>query len=149
MDAGQRVLCTNVCDRIIAKYGHRCEIGNFPEIEQTAVLVCTATGIIENGGFEYLFGSLLPGDSHYARTLDAFGKVGATKAADAIRRAFELFPQGIPPDEDGIRIELFKRHLEGVRDVIDVAFFNALDEIFECLSDYIVKNGLHKKWGGN
>jgi hypothetical protein len=146
MDIGQRVLCANICYRIIARHGYRSEINSFPEVEQTAVLVCTATGIIENGGFESLFGSVLPGDSHYAKTLDAFKKIDATKAVDAVRRAFELFPHGIPPDDDSIRIELFKRHSEEERDSIDVAFFNAIDEIFERLSDYIVMNGLHRKW---
>ncbi len=139
-------LCDNINRKIIKKYGEDSNATDFPEKERVVVLVWTATGIIENGGFEYLFSSLLPCDSHYRSTLESFRIIGSSKAVDALSKAFALFPNELPPDDDSTRMSLYKTHSQEELKSINITFYNALDEITHCLAQFIIKNDLHIAW---
>jgi hypothetical protein len=148
MNADPRSICIEVCDRIINFYGYDSDFSLFPELERFAVLAITATGIIENGGFEYLFGSLLPGDSHYMNTVESFYRINALAAAAAVEKALALFPNSIAPDDRLVRNAMFKTHSEDERESIDLEFFDALDKTYESLANYLLINGLCAKWSG-
>ncbi len=72
---------------ITDKYGSHTPAGDYPEAERNVVIVWTASGIIENGGFHYLFESILPGDPDWTYTIIAFEKAGCPKAARTIKEA--------------------------------------------------------------
>ena len=63
-------ICNNTWKNIINKYGEAAIATDFNESERVIALVWTVTGIIGNGGFEYLFSSNLPSDENYKYTLN-------------------------------------------------------------------------------
>lgn len=68
------------------------DLAKLPLQLQTVVIVFTAQGIIDNGGFQYLFASDFPNDPAYTLFSDAYRKIGASNAADCIEKAVALFP---------------------------------------------------------
>jgi hypothetical protein len=139
-------LCDNVNRKILDEYGEDSDSADFPEKERVVVMVWEATGIIENGGFKYLFQSLFPGDSHYKMMIEAFKSINSKAAMNALDKAFALFPGSIAPDDKAIRMSLYEAHPEEELRLINIAFYDAIGEITHCLADYIVKNGLHISW---
>jgi hypothetical protein len=123
--------------QIISQYGKNPEATEFSVLERPIVLTWYAMGVIENGGFQYLFESKLPGDPDYMLTWQAFVTIASKKAEQAFRKALSLFPQNRPPKNDKERLELFLSHSEQKRDSIDSALYGAHDEIGSCLLEYI------------
>jgi hypothetical protein len=63
-----------------------------PESLRTVVIIYSAQGIIDNGGFQYFFESDFPETPDYSVFIDAYRRIGATDDAEAIARAISLFP---------------------------------------------------------
>jgi hypothetical protein len=59
---------------------------------QIVVVITHAQGIIDNGGFRYLFENDLPGNLKYDVLSDAYRQIGAVKAGDLLDLAVGLFP---------------------------------------------------------
>ncbi|MCB9891218.1 MAG: DUF4375 domain-containing protein [Planctomycetes bacterium] len=66
-------------------------------LEQRSVLLsCTASGVVDNGGFQFFFEAR----EHRAQeTLAALEEVGAKKAARALRQAQSVFPDDTPHED--------------------------------------------------
>lgn len=60
--------------------------------DQTVILIYTAQGVIDNGGFQYFFESDFPGNPPYSIFSAAYSRIGANVAASNIERAVRLFP---------------------------------------------------------
>lgn len=135
-------LCNKVCKQLISKYGYRTPITDYPEKARCVVLVWTASGKIDNGGFSYLFGATLPGDPHYEFTLDALKKIGCDSAYKAMKNALCLFPNCKPPIDEHERILQYKMNKEEIRDEIDSQFWSSIEQITVCLAKYIEKEKL-------
>jgi len=140
-------LCNKVCQKIAETFGGNTAAGKYPPVERTVVLTWTAAGIIENGGFRYLFGSVLPGDPHCSMAIEAFKEIHCIKAADALERAICLFPDCTPHEDTAERIIWYEAQAENLRAQLDSDFWNELDNITKCLGIYIVKYGLDQKYG--
>src|SRR5262245_63775631 len=112
MSNEQRQADWDLCDvtwrRATDRYGDTAVATDFSPTDRVVVLVWTAYGIVENGGFEYLFSSDLPGDPTYQLTLDAFRTIGSVAAASALEDALAAFPTGTPPTEVDERLALFR-----------------------------------------
>ncbi len=67
-----------------------------PELEQTIVLVASAQGIIDNGGFQYFFEMDFPDRAPYSHLVAAYRAIGATPAATRLERAVRMFPFAAP-----------------------------------------------------
>lgn len=130
-------LCGMVCEKITEKYGGHTPAYEYSEKERVVPLVVTVTGIIENGGFHYLFESSLPGDPHCRLIIQAFNQIGCTKAAEIIHRAICLFPNCVPQDDDQERIVWFEKQPEELRDRLDSEFWEECDDITISLAKYI------------
>ena len=130
-------LCDSTWRRITDKYGDDALATDFSEEERVVALVWTVAGIVENGGFRYLFGSSLPGDPQCEYTLEAFEKIGCTEARRALEEALELFPNRRPPTDDKVRISQYEKHSEEIRNAIDSKFWDSLKDIRKCLASYI------------
>jgi hypothetical protein len=58
---------------------------------QTVLVIDSAQGIIDNGGFQYFFEADFPGMPDYSTFIDAYERIGAISCANAIREALALF----------------------------------------------------------
>src|SRR5688500_8764243 len=58
---------------------------------RTVVVVHAAQGVIDNGGLRYFFGNDFPENPPYSVFEDAYRRIGAGRAADALGRATRLF----------------------------------------------------------
>lgn len=130
-------ICNNECKRLIEKYGSRNSITYYPRDVRCVVLIWTAIGKIENGGFEYLFQTKLPGDSYYKQTLESFKVIGCNDAYKSFKDALCQFPECSPPLDDNKRIQLYKLIPENVRDELDSSFWNVIDKVIVKLAQYI------------
>jgi len=130
-------VCNDAWKNIIEKYDKAAILTDFKEDERTIALIWTVTGIVGNGGFEYLFSSNLPGDENYELTLKAFEDIKCDEAVSILNDVRSLFPNGeIPPDPD-MRMNFFNRVPEEIRDCLAVRFFNANSAIEDALAKYI------------
>ncbi len=133
-------LCDQLFVRLTEHYGKDFDISKCKEKDQVVILVWHATGIIDNGGFQYLFEGNFKGDPHYARTADAFKTIQAKKCAEAVREALGLFPNSKPPDEVEPRLKAFQQIGAAKRESIDTKFFSESKEIRTHLARYIRDN---------
>jgi hypothetical protein len=67
-----------------------------PEPIQIAMTVCTAQGIIDNGGLQYFYEVDFEDRCPYSDFVDAYRKIGAIEAADLIERSYRMFPFSQP-----------------------------------------------------
>ena len=59
---------------------------------QTVVLIYPAQGMVDNGGFRYLFENDFLGNPPYSIFSDAYRRIGAVEAAEYLDRAVAMFP---------------------------------------------------------
>lgn len=138
-------LCSETCKKIARKYGAHNNALDYPEAERVVALVWTVAGIVENGGFRYLFGSVLPGDESCKLTINAFKKIGCLKVAEILDRAIHLFPNGEPHGDDHDRVAWFEQQPEQMRNQLDTAFWDELDNITLSLARYIREHSEFRK----
>jgi hypothetical protein len=59
---------------------------------QTVAILYTVQGIIDNGGFQYLFENDFPASPPYSAFIEAYRRIGAMTAATNLERAVAMFP---------------------------------------------------------
>lgn len=89
------------------------DISVFPRPRQVFIIIYTAQGIIDNGGFEYFFESDWPDTPPYSRFSDAYREIGASDVAEWIERATTLFGVPDPHLHRELRLEYLKQHCQG------------------------------------
>ena len=67
-----------------------------PVRERTVIVITTAQGIIDNGGFQYFFESDFPRRPPYSVFIAAYRRIGALRAATCLERAVGMFPFARP-----------------------------------------------------
>lgn len=70
------------------------DVNRSPLTHKVFILVYSAQGIIDNGGFEYFFESPFEGSPDYQEFVEAFIQIGAIKCAEAIKKAIKLSELG-------------------------------------------------------
>src|SRR3989304_1146344 len=118
-------VCNVVFQCIGDRYDHMIVADKYSNEERVVMLVWHATGIIENGGFEYLFEGDFPGDPGFRLTAQAFEQINCEQAATAFREAMALFPNSQVPEDIKVRQKLYKSIPESVREKINEKFFHA------------------------
>jgi hypothetical protein len=101
-------LCDGVYHLLVNRYGD--DLSAMPTEGKVVMWTLHAQGIIENGGFQYLFEGVFETDPHYAGTLAAYRTVGAEECAGALEEALGLFPSGKPPVDRNRRLQMWRRH---------------------------------------
>ncbi|MBD3674085.1 MAG: DUF4375 domain-containing protein [Planctomycetaceae bacterium] len=101
------------------RYGHWVDASQYTPEERVIMLVWHSSGIIDNGGFEYLFSSDFDGDPEFKITAEAYKTVGLTRGYEAFQDAFKVFPNGKVPHESEERIQQYQRAADSVRDEIN------------------------------
>jgi len=137
-------LCDNIYSFIVEKYNNNFDIKSCEPHEQVVVLVWHASGIIGNGGFEYLFEGEFQGDPYFELTIDAFQKISVNKAVTAFNKAFQYFPNNKPPKSISKRMDLYQNVPESERDKINSEFWSVCnprsDELESKLAAFIRQN---------
>lgn len=86
-------LLDRTADLVFAEVDPAASMGQLlPREREVFVMIYTAQGIIDNGGFQYLFECDFPGNPEYKRFSDAYREIGAGVIADLLDRAASLFP---------------------------------------------------------
>lgn len=101
------------------RYGHWVDGSQYTPEERVIMLVWHSSGIIDNGGFEYLFSGDFDGDPDFKITAEAYKTVGLTRGYEAFQDAFKLFPNGKVPHESEERIRHYELAADSVRDEIN------------------------------
>jgi len=101
------------------RYGHSVDASQYTPEERVIMLVWHSSGIIDNGGFEYLFSGDFDGDPEFKITAEAYKTVGLTRGYEAFQDAFKLFPNGTVPHDSEDRIRQYKMADESVREEIN------------------------------
>lgn len=132
-------LCDGVFLKIGDRYDHMISADAYTSEERTVMLVWHAGGIIDNGGFEYLFSGDFPGDPSYRLTAQAFETLGCERATTAFHEALSLFPNAQAPEGTEVRYETYKHVPEARRQEVNHKFWSAGwdHEIERKLADYI------------
>ncbi len=80
-----------------------------PPEGKVIIWVWHTSGIIGNGGFQYLFENVLPDDLYFAGTLEAYRTLGADQCAEALAEALSRFPKSKPPKSVERRLSIFQQ----------------------------------------
>ncbi|MGE3804137.1 MAG: DUF4375 domain-containing protein [Gemmataceae bacterium] len=130
-------LCSEVFNLIVRHHGGDFDAAALTVEQQTVLLAYHAKGIIDNGGFNYLFEGDFPGDPHFELTARAYGTLGCQQAAEAFRQVFALFPEGKPPRDRGKRLQQYRAGPGERRGGCDDLFWKGSKDLFATLADYI------------
>jgi Domain of unknown function (DUF4375) len=134
VDANDSELCIGVAHLIHKRYGDQPDIKEMHEPERVFFVAWCAYGLVSNGGFNYLFEGI--GGRDLSLAAKAFETIGCEPAAGAFRRAFALFPNGVPEDQ-GERLHIYRSGTGEERHEIDMQFMGASKQIDAALVAYI------------
>jgi len=98
----------NLCDRmfLLAKQERGIDV-EFDErqADLCVLAVWNASGILDNGGFQYLFEhEWAPMDPHLLNMRQVFEKLGLPEVVKGFNLAFSAFPNSTPPEEAKLRL---------------------------------------------
>ena len=109
-------LVNGTFDKIGDRYDHWVDATQYSPEERVIMLVWHSSGIIDNGGFEYLFAGDFPGDPDYRITAEAYKTAGLLRGYEAFQEAFALFPGGTVPHDRAERSQLYQAANRSARD---------------------------------
>jgi hypothetical protein len=101
------------------RHGHWVDASQYTPEERVIMLVWHSSGIIDNGGFEYLFSDDFDGDPEFKITAETYKTAGLTRGYEAFQEAFRLFPNGQVPNDSEERIRQYKLADKSVREEIN------------------------------
>ncbi len=132
-------LCNGIFLLIGDRFHHCIEADKYNETERVVMITWSAMGIIDNGGFEYLFSSDFDGDPGFRLTFGVFETLGVERAVSAFREALALFPDSVPDPDLETRMHRYKQVPEETRESINRKFWSAGwdNEIVTRLAAYI------------
>ena len=133
-------LCDALFAALVAHYGGDLDISKCKQSDQVVLLAWNATGIIDNGGFQYLLESKFKGDPHFTRTAAAYKAIKADKCAAAFAEVLALFSESKPPADIETRLKLYQSVSTAKRKAFDNKFFDQSKAIAGILGRYIRDN---------
>jgi hypothetical protein len=72
------------------------DLSKIPEVTRPIALLYTFQGMVDNGGFRYPMENDFPGNPPYSLFVEAYRRIGALDAAEALAQAVALFPFDSP-----------------------------------------------------
>jgi hypothetical protein len=100
-------------------------------------LVWHSAGLIENGGFHYLFEGDFRGDPGFVYTAAAYHRIGAFRAYEAFQDAIRQFPGGLLPTEVSQRLRVYESIPAERWDEIAGRYYDATKDTEGCLARFI------------
>lgn len=119
-------LIDEVWKRLIARWGAMTEASRLPPIARNVIVTYSAGGIIDNGGFRYLFEHRFVGDEDFVYTAAAFRAIGS-RGADSVAGALALFSNNSPPADIQERLAIYLAVPDEIRERIDNSFYKSAD----------------------
>jgi hypothetical protein len=109
--------------------------------QEITVLVDALEGEVNNGGFHQFFYNNA-GDNTM-ETIQALETIGATKAADIVKRAAGMFPNRIPPKDRFARQDVLIENFPQAASfaTLDEEFYAYPDDLSGLLAKYLGKEG--------
>jgi hypothetical protein len=86
---------------------HNNDLSKVPEITRPIALLYMFQGMVDNGGFRYPMESDFPGNPPYSEFVEAYRRIGAADAAEALEKAVALFPFDHPECNSEARNQYF------------------------------------------
>ncbi len=126
-----------VVDSILALDADKIDLSKYTLHEETVVLVIQILGLVGNRGFAGLFSDEIDGDPGYVRSLAAFKRVGATKAAFCFAELLELYAKTDRRKSFIKRADEFAQTYADKLDALEGAFLDAEPEIISQLAKFI------------
>jgi hypothetical protein len=83
-----------------------------PRSVATFLFVHSAQGVIDNGNYEYLFGSDWPKKPPYSRFVEAYEAIGCKKQAKELARVVSTFPFDNPHLKEAARKRYIKENYD-------------------------------------
>jgi len=131
-------LCNGLFLRIYEHHGQETiDVSEISAEERVVFLVWHASGIIDNGGFRYLFEGDFKGDPDFALTAEAFRATGCKEAAEAVLQTLAMFPNSRPPNDIGERLRYYLKRVKRWPTDLDSRFWDTQDDLRKSLGDYI------------
>ena len=90
-----------ICDQLFGRLCESCneiDVDSCTELERVVTLVWHSSGLIENGGFHYLFEGDFRGDPGFVYTAAAYHRIGAFRAYEAFQDAIGSSPATLPTE---------------------------------------------------
>lgn len=116
-----------------------------PPWERTVLLVWGASGVIDNGGFEFLFECHFEFDPIFENTVTSFNEIGCHQAAGLVTRALSIFPNSLPPLQPHERTLIYQKEPATFRNELNHSFWELSQcgngEICEKLAIFIRNHG--------
>jgi len=128
-----------LCDGVFgcfADLNNSIEVESYTEEQRIVTLVWHASGIIGNGGFEYLFEGEFNGDPGFIYTAAAFATIGARASYQALQRALACFGSDYPSNTKS-RNAIFERVPKSERESINHQFWDDDANMRAALARYI------------
>jgi hypothetical protein len=117
------------------------DIIRLPEPSQTLLAVQSAQGIIDNGGLQFFFENDFPHNPPYMVFIEAYRRIGAEDAAQALEQAVARFPFWNPHLHCELRNEFMDAHRTEGRHVFDaIDCICGEDDIYTRLVDYCLRH---------
>jgi len=107
------------------------------------MLVWHSSGIIGNGGFEYLFAGEFPGDPDFRITGEAYRIAGIDRSYEAIQAALSFFPGGIAPRDPQQRSRLYELANKSAREGLNRKVWHDDRARVKKLAEFIRTNAAH------
>lgn len=120
-------LCNAKYLEIEKSYNLTGDLTEIPFYDRTILLVWWTMGVVDNGGFQYLFECTLEGDPECELTARAFAVIGCDKAARAIVGATAIFPDGKVIKDHGERQDYVKLIGDSAFEDFNRTFWDASD----------------------
>ncbi len=93
MDSPVADIIDETFNRLSSRYGSFEEqIDTLPPVIQNFLLVVSAQGVIDNGGYRYFFGADWPGNPPYSKFIGAYQAIGCEEQAKELERVVGTFP---------------------------------------------------------
>ena len=126
--------------KIGERYANWVDAAKYSPEESVIMLVWHSSGIIGNGGFEYLFAGEFPGDPDFHITAEAYRTAGLDRSYEAFHEAFKLFPGGVVPHDPEQRIQLYQAANKSAREGLNRKLWHDDHAQEKKLAEFIRKN---------
>lgn len=130
-----------VYDKIVSHYNNWINASILDPLERVVVLVTHISGIVDNGGFEFLFSGSFEGDPGFKHSVEAHKIAGLDCGYEAFREALDTFSGDVPSDPAEC-IRQYELNSEGMRIKVNSKYWDeGLEGVREKkLAEYIRKN---------
>ena len=118
------------------------QIDALPRSVVTFLLVYSAQGVIDNGGYQYFFEADWPGNPPYSKFIEAYSEIGCEKQSHDIERVVTTFPFENPHLNERERVKFIETNYD--EDNLEVQGWGEMlcgdNEVWEKLESYYLEN---------